>query len=84
MLLLLFWNVFSFLVYGLDKGKARKGIYRISEKKLLLITYFFGGVGAYIGAYFFHHKTRKWYFQIAFIAGVILDLALFYIIWSWR
>lgn len=61
---LLVWNVFVFLTYGVDKGKARRQTYRISEKALLLQAFFGGGVGAMLGGMFFHHKTRKWYFQL--------------------
>ena len=43
---LLLWNLFVFLVYGLDKGKAQKGQYRIPEKVLLGMALAFGGLGA--------------------------------------
>lgn len=80
-LLLLIWNAFVFLVYGLDKGKARKNLYRIPEKTLLSMTYLFGGLGACLAGYFFHHKTRRWYFVLAWFVGIVIDAGILYLIW---
>ncbi|HEL1584027.1 TPA: DUF1294 domain-containing protein [Streptococcus suis] len=78
---LLVWNLVTFVTYGIDKGKARNEAYRISEKTLLFMAYFFGGVGAWSGGSFFHHKTRKWYFKMAWIVGITIDLIAIYFIW---
>jgi uncharacterized membrane protein YsdA (DUF1294 family) len=51
-------NVASFLIYGLDKLKAKKHSRRIPEKDLLLIA-FFAPAGAWAGMQLFRHKTRK-------------------------
>lgn len=75
------WNFFVFLVYGLDKGKAQKGQYRIPEKILLGMSLALGGLGALSAGYFFHHKTRKWYFKLAWLVGVVFLLGIFYMIW---
>ena len=81
-LFLMIWNMVVFLVYGLDKGKARKGSYRISEKTLLLMTYVGGGLGAWAGGTHFRHKTQKKYFQLASAVGVLIDALLIY--WMWK
>ena len=81
-LFLMIWNLVVFLVYGLDKGKARKGSYRISEKTLLLMTYVGGGLGAWGGGTHFRHKTQKKYFQLAWAVGVLIDALLIY--WMWK
>ncbi|MFZ2458917.1 MAG: DUF1294 domain-containing protein [Streptococcus suis] len=81
-LFLMIWNLVVFLVYGLDKGKARKGSYRISEKTLLLMTYVGGGLGAWAGGTHFRHKTQKKYFQLAWAVGVLIDALLIY--WMWK
>ncbi|MGB4962280.1 MAG: DUF1294 domain-containing protein [Streptococcus suis] len=81
-LFLMIWNLIVFLVYGLDKGKARKGSYRISEKTLLLMTYVGGGLGAWAGGTHFRHKTQKKYFQLAWAIGVLIDALLIY--WMWK
>jgi uncharacterized membrane protein YsdA (DUF1294 family) len=51
-------NLASFLVYGLDKLKAKTHSWRIPEKNLLIIA-FFAPAGAWIGMQLFRHKTRK-------------------------
>jgi uncharacterized membrane protein YsdA (DUF1294 family) len=51
-------NVASFLIYGLDKLKAKKHSWRIPEKKLLLVA-LFAPAGAWAGMQLFRHKTRK-------------------------
>ena len=81
-LFLMIWNMVVFLVYGLDKGKARKGSYRISEKTLLLMTYVGGGLGAWAGGTHFRHKTQKKYFQLAWAVGVLIDALLIYRMWK--
>lgn len=52
-------NVAAWVIYGLDKWKARSGMRRISEKTLLLIAFFGGSAGAAAGMMLFRHKTRK-------------------------
>ena len=81
-LFLMIWNLVVFLVYGLDKGKARKGSYRISEKTLLMMTYVGGGLGAWAAGTHFRHKTQKKYFQLAWAVGVLIDALLIY--WMWK
>lgn len=41
--LLLTWNLVVLVMYGVDKRKAIKGNWRISEKTLLLSALFWGG-----------------------------------------
>ncbi len=57
-------NVIAFLLYGIDKWNARKGLRRIPEKTLLGIAAVGGSVGAYAGMQLFRHKIRKPKFSI--------------------
>lgn len=75
------WNGIVFTSYGIDKNKARKGQWRISERLLLLESIFFGGLGAFLAAHLFHHKTRKWYFQLVWYLGIVMTCVLMYLIW---
>ena len=75
-LLLLLFNLAVFLIYGLDKRKAKRGSRRISEKTLLLLAVFGGSVGAWLGMRLFHHKTRHWYFRFGIPAIFLAELAL--------
>ncbi|XOQ36648.1 MAG: DUF1294 domain-containing protein [Lactococcus sp.] len=74
LVLLTIWNLVVFGLYAEDKRRAKRGLWRMSEKTLLLSTFGFGAIGAIISAHIFHHKTRKWYFQVVWWLGVILDI----------
>ncbi|EHJ56686.1 hypothetical protein HMPREF9318_01495 [Streptococcus urinalis FB127-CNA-2] len=75
-LFLLLWNLFVFILYGVDKSRAQKNQWRISEKTLLLTAFFFGGFGAFLGGKIMHHKTKKWYFRVVWYLGMLMVLAL--------
>ena len=65
-MLLLFLGILSiiaFILFGIDKRRAARHRWRISEAALLTAACF-GGIGALAGMLFFHHKTRKWKFRI--------------------
>ncbi|NEW61766.1 DUF1294 domain-containing protein [Granulicatella sp. zg-ZJ] len=68
--LFFFYNLFVFLLMGIDKYKAVYKKYRISEKILLLLFLFGGGIGGLSGMIMFHHKIRKWYFYLCASIGV--------------
>ena len=61
---LLFINIFTFCVYGIDKWKAKKHAWRVPEKTLLLLALIGGSAGAIAGMMLFRHKTRKFKFII--------------------
>ncbi len=50
-------NVVTFLVYGIDKFKAKRGKWRISEFTLLILAVIGGSIGAWLGMKVWHHKT---------------------------
>ena len=58
MIYLVMINVLSFFIMGLDKVKAKKQRYRISENTLLFIALIGGSLGSYLAMYCFHHKTK--------------------------
>ena len=45
---LLIWNFLVFMIYGIDKSKAKRGAWRIPEKILLFLAFIYGGFGAWI------------------------------------
>ena len=70
-------NLITFLIFGLDKWKAKRKekketVRRVPEKNLLLMAAVGGSVGALLGMKVFHHKTL----HKAFRLGVPLILAL--------
>ena len=78
---ILIWNLLVFMVYGIDKSKARKGAWRIPEKYLLSFAFLCGGFGAWLAGITFHHKTRKWYFKTVWFLGIVTTLVALYLIW---
>ena len=50
-------NIVTFLVYGIDKWKAKQGSWRISEATLLILAVIGGSIGALLGMRVWHHKT---------------------------
>ena len=73
---LVFVNVIAFLVYGVDKLKARKGHWRISEATLLLLALVGGSIGSWLGMKVWHHKTMHLKFKYGLPAILLLQLAL--------
>ena len=57
-------TVITFVLYGVDKSKAKKGRWRIPEKTLLLFAACCGGLGAFLGMKIFRHKTKHTSFKI--------------------
>ena len=80
-LVLLIWNVMIFLIYGIDKFKARRDAWRIPEKYLLSFAFLCGGFSAWLAGIVFHHKTRKWYFKTVWFLGMVTTLVALYFIW---
>ena len=72
-------NLISFLTMYVDKKKAQKGKWRISEWTLFMLVILGGGIGGIAGMKVFRHKTKKAKFYIGFPAIIILQIAL--IIW---
>jgi len=57
-------NIIAFILYGVDKKKAEKGLWRIPEATLFLVCILGGPLGGLLGMRIFHHKTKKWYFTV--------------------
>ena len=58
-------NFTTWAAYGLDKGRAKSGKWRIPERTLLLLALIGGSLGALAGMIMFRHKTRKAKFFIS-------------------
>lgn len=75
-------NFIGFLLMGIDKKRAIRGVWRISEASLFLSALIGGSIGCILGMRLFRHKTRHWYFVWGMPAILILQLALG--IWIYR
>lgn len=71
-LFLLLLNALGLILMLVDKQKARKNKWRISEATLFSVAAVGGGVGILLGMYLFRHKTK----HIAFTAGIPAILAV--------
>lgn len=69
-------NITSILLYGIDKYKAKKGRWRISEATLLLIAVIGGSIGAWTGMRLWHHKTMHKKFKYGIPIIIILQVAI--------
>ena len=65
-------NIATFFLYGIDKYKARKGQWRISEATLLLMAVIGGSIGAWAGMRLWHHKTKHKKFKYGIPVIIIL------------
>lgn len=73
-------NIVSFALMGIDKHRARKGEWRISEAALFTSALLFGGLGSTIGMWHFRHKTRHWYFVVGMPLILIIEVAIIILI----
>ena len=74
-------NVITFIVYGIDKLKAKKGRWRIPESTLLLLAIVGGSMGAWCGMRVWHHKTlhKKFRYGIPLIIATQIGFCLYLI-----
>ena len=56
-------NIIGFALMGIDKKRAVRGAWRISEASLFLTAFLGGALGCTLGMRHFRHKTRHWYFK---------------------
>lgn len=70
-------NIGTFIIYGIDKRRAVKRRWRISERALISAALFGGGFGALLGMVLFHHKTKHWKFRILVPCFILLHLVLY-------
>ena len=69
-------NVVTFIMYGIDKYKAKKAKWRISEATLLLLAVLGGSIGAWMGMKVWHHKTMHKKFKYGIPAILLIQIAL--------
>ena len=69
-------NIVTFLVYGIDKWKAKQGSWRISEATLLILAAIGGSIGALLGMKIWHHKTMHKKFKYGLPLILIIQIIL--------
>ena len=81
-------NVVTFLVFGLDKWKAKRKVKketvrRVPEKTLFLLSAIGGSVGALLGMKVWHHKTLHKSFRFGIPAILALQILIPLGLWIW-
>jgi len=69
-------NVVTFFIYGIDKWKAVRSKWRISEAMLLGLAVIGGSIGAWLGMKVWHHKTMHKKFKYGIPVILIVQIAL--------
>lgn len=69
-------NLVSFMMFGIDKYKARRGQWRISEATLLAVAAIGGSIGAWMGMKVWHHKTLHSKFRYGVPIILLAHIAL--------
>ena len=69
-------NIVTFLVYGIDKLKAKQGSWRISEATLLILAVIGGSIGALLGMKVWRHKTMHKKFKYGLPLILIIQIIL--------
>ncbi|MGL5331016.1 MAG: DUF1294 domain-containing protein [Peptostreptococcaceae bacterium] len=70
-------NIIGFLLIYLDKNRAIKKQWRISESTLLSIAIAGGSVGSLLGMQFFRHKTKHTKFTLGIPVILIVQIVIF-------
>ena len=74
-------NLIAFVVFGIDKRKARKGQWRVHESTLFILAIIGGSIGALLGMLAFRHKTKHRKFTIGIPLVLALQIALLVTLW---
>jgi len=69
-------NLAGFLIFSLDKHRARNGMWRISESNLLALAIFGGTIGVIVAQRTLRHKTRKEPFRTFLLLIVAVQIIL--------
>lgn len=69
-------NAVAFIVYGIDKYRARNAKWRIPEATLLMLAVVGGSVGAWLGMKAWRHKTRHMKFRYGVPVILLLQIVV--------
>ena len=72
-------SAIAFAVFGIDKRRAVKDQWRVSEKSMHWLALFGGWPGAVIGRELFRHKTQKMAFRLLLPFFAVLHMVLIFL-----
>lgn len=76
-------SVVAFVACGVDKSRAHRRGWRVSESALLVLSFLGGALGFLLGMLIFRHKTRKWRFALLVPLFLLLHIAIFVLCGVW-
>ena len=75
-------NLAGFIIMGVDKKRAIRGAWRISEASLFFTALLGGSLGCILGMQHFRHKTKHWYFKYGMPAILVAQVLLFVLLFK--
>jgi uncharacterized membrane protein YsdA (DUF1294 family) len=70
------WSVVTFAAYAIDKGRARRGGWRIPEVVLHGLAIAGGALGGWVGLLALHHKTRHPVFPLVLAVALTVQVVI--------
>ena len=77
-------NILTIIVFGVDKMNAKSNRQRVRIVTLLGLAFIGGSVGALIGMYGFHHKTKKAYFTVGVPLILLMQVVVLFYVMNMR
>lgn len=77
-------NILTIIVFGVDKMNAKSNRQRVRIVTLLGLAFIGGSVGALIGMYGFHHKTKKTYFTVGVPLILLMQVVVLFYVMNMR
>lgn len=77
--LVVIWNLFVMVLYGIDKRRIKAQKTKIETSLLLLLSLLGASFGAAMGMLFFNHKVNERTFRIFIPLAAALNVVLFFI-----
>ena len=69
-------NLIGFAIMGVDKKRAIRGAWRISEASLFFTALIGGALGTTLGMEYFRHKTKHRYFKLGMPAILLCQVVV--------
>ncbi len=76
-------NLISFIVFFIDKEKAKRDKWRVKEKTMHTLSFIGGVFGSIAAMKLFHHKTKKRGFVIITIAALLFNIYVYYEVYNY-
>ena len=79
---IIFINIISLTLMLIDKKKALKNKWRITENTFVFLSILMGGLGIILGKELFHHKIHKFKFKYVIPFITIIQFIFLYCIFN--